>query len=340
MLIEKQYTPEEIREKMQVIKRSDEGTEYFFEDETGSIRSTVYTPFSGVSLVWKDVHMPQFITNWRYGPVDAFSIEYCFEGRLECQVDEECLYISKEDMIISRTDENQRILQYPSSHYHAVSIVFRLDTPSSVLNMHLGMAGLTMEMLLQRYLPGQRYFNTLKKTDLLESLFSTIRYAPETLKTTYFGVKSLECLILLAAEVVEIEENPPKKISKHQAEMAKRVYRYVMEHPEERYSIEELAEKFLVSPTHLKKCFQMVYGTSMQKFIREQKMKAAAKVLETTNLKVTETAQMFGYSNISKFAEAFKSVMGEHPKHYSMHHYAVSDEKWDSVLNTHSHKNV
>ena len=29
MLIEKQYTPEEIREKMQVIKRSDEGTEYF-----------------------------------------------------------------------------------------------------------------------------------------------------------------------------------------------------------------------------------------------------------------------------------------------------------------------
>lgn len=107
--------------------------------------------------------------------------------------------------------------------------------------------------------------------------------------------------------------------------MVNQVYRYVMEHPEERYSIEELAEKFNISSTYLKQCFQMVYGTPMQKFIREQKMKAAAKVLATTNLKVTEVAQMFGYSNISKFSEAFKSVTGEPPKQYSMHYYAVEE---------------
>lgn len=317
---EKQYTPYEIRRNMQKMQRSDGGVVCLYEDETGSICSTSYTPFRGVSFVQKEVHMPRFVSNWRYGPVDAVAIEYCTEGRLECQVGEDCLYISPGDVVISRTDPHSRELQYPSCHYHAYSFVFYLQEPSEVLNLHLKMAGFTMEMLLQKYLPNQKYFNVLKQAEPLKELFHTMSKAPESIKTTYIGIKSLESLVLLSANIVQIEEKLPKKISRHQAELVKQVYRYVMEHPEERFSIEELAAQFHISATHLKTCFQIVYGMPMQKFIREQKMKAAAAVLEMTNDKVTDVAQMFGYSNISKFAESFKSVMGEHPKHYSMHH--------------------
>lgn len=100
--------------------------------------------------------------------------------------------------------------------------------------------------------------------------------------------------------------------------MVKSVYGYIMEHPEKRYTIEHLAKQFSISATQLKNGFQVVYGVSMQKFIREQKMIAAAKVLEATDMKVTEVALMFGYTNTSKFAEAFHGVIGEYPKQYSL----------------------
>ena len=251
---------------------------------------------------------------------------------MECQVDEECLYIGPGDIVIFRTDPNLRMLQYPSSHYHAITCMIYLDEPSPILDMHLGMADFSLEMLISKYLPNHRYYSILRKTELLKNVFEEMAHAPESVKTMYFGVKILESLVLLASEISEINENPAQRVSRRQAEMVKRVYRYVMEHPEERYTIDDLAEKFTTSPTHLKKCFQIVYGTSMQKFIREQKMKAAAKVLETTDRTVTEAAQMFGYSNISKFAETFKCIIGEYPKQYSLRHY--------TVLETDSEENV
>ena len=321
------YLPEEIRQKMQITSRSDGSTVSFFADETGSIQSTVYAPFPGVSLVQKDVHLPQFITNWRYGPVNALAIEYCREGRLECQVDDAYLYIAPGDIVIFRTDPNLRTLQYPSSHYHAITCMIFLDEPSPVLNMHLGMAGFSLEKLRDKYLPDDRYYSILKNTDLLKAVFEAMSHSPEPVRSMYLGVKILESLVLLASEIAEINENLPRRVPRHHAQMVKQVYRYVMEHPEERYTISDLAEKFTVSPTHLKKCFQIVYGTSMQKFIREQKMKAAAKVLEMTDRTVTEVAQMFGYSNISKFAETFRCVMGDYPKQYSLRNYSVSDEE-------------
>lgn len=325
-LSETNYSPDEIRQKMKIVPRPDGSTVSFFSDHTGSIHSTVYTPFPGVSLIQKDVHMPQFITNWRYGPVNALAIEYCREGQLECQVGEDFLYVAPGDFVIFRTDPNLRMLHYPSSHYHATALMIFMDQPSPILDLHLGMAEFTPEMLIEKYLPDNRYYSVLTNTELLTNVFEAIANVPESVKNMYFGVKILETLILLASEIPEINANPARKVPRHQSDMAKRVCAYVMEHPEERYSIDDLAEKFSISPTQLKKYFQVVYGTSMQKFIREQKMKAAAKVLETTDKKVTEVAQMFGYSNISKFSDAFKSMIGEYPKQYSLRYYTVSND--------------
>lgn len=315
------YTPDKIRKEMQSSTLLDGGVVTYFEDDRGSISSTVYKPFSGISLVKKEVDMPQFITNWRYGPVEAFAIEYCYEGILEGQIDDDYLHISSGDIIIFRTDPNRRYLHYPVNHYRALQLVIYLEEPSPILDLHLGMANITPELLMKKYLPDDRYYHMLKDTELLKMVFESMLHAPESMKTMYLGIKSLECFVLLASEICvmdEIDKKLTKRLPAHQAKIAKQVYEYTMKHPEERYSIDELAEKFSISPTQLKKSFQVAYGTSMQKFVREQKMKLAAEVLETTDKKVTEVAQMFGYSNASKFAAAFKKVIGEYPKKYSI----------------------
>lgn len=319
-LSEQTYDPEEIRRRMQQLPQPDGSVVTRFADATGSIRSTVYKPFSGVAFVKKDVNMPQFITNWRYGTVEAFAIEYCYAGSLECQIGEDYLYVSAGDIILFRTDPQLRRMCYPSSHYEAAQIVVYLEESSPVLNTYLSTVDFTLEMLIEKYLPHQRYYSMLKQPELLRHVFERMLHAPEGIRMMYVGVKSLESLILLASGLTPCETDAARRISRRQAELVKQVYSYVMAHPEERYSIDELAERFSICATQLKKYFQIVYGTSIQRFLREQKMRLAAELLETTDKKVTEVAQMFGYSNASKFSDAFCRVMGVHPKQYRMEH--------------------
>jgi len=182
------YSPEEIRRKIQIAEHPDGSTVSCFSDPTGEIRSTVYKPFPGAALVYKDVHIPQFITNWRYGPVRALAIEYCLEGRLECQVGDDCLYVSPGDIIFFRTDPNLRVLQYPGSHYHAVTLMIYPDEPSPVLDLHLGMAGFSADQLSETYLPDGRYYSVLSRTEMLSDLFRSIVHMTDSVIHMYYGI--------------------------------------------------------------------------------------------------------------------------------------------------------
>ena len=62
--------------------------------------------------------------------------------------------------------------------------------------------------------------------------------------------------------------------------------------------------------------FKAVCGTSIYAFTKQQKMYAAAELLRTGDSTVLEIAGRFGYDNASKFAGAFRNVMGVTPNEY------------------------
>ena len=51
-------------------------------------------------------------------------------------------------------------------------------------------------------------------------------------------------------------------------------------------------------------------------FLRAQKMHGAAALLRTTDRTVLDIAGQFGYDNASKFAKAFRDVVGVSPREY------------------------
>lgn len=83
--------------------------------------------------------------------------------------------------------------------------------------------------------------------------------------------------------------------------------------PEVHYTMDELAERFDLSVSALKKCFKGVYGTAIFTYMRNFRMDMAAALLVQTDKSVTEIASKVGYTNSSKFSEAFKSVKGKTP---------------------------
>ena len=99
-------------------------------------------------------------------------------------------------------------------------------------------------------------------------------------------------------------------------EIAEDTAAFCMEHIQEHYTIQRLAERAGISPTKLKIVFRHVYGAPLFAYIRAEKMRFAARELDTTNYRIVDIALSCGYDNASKFSAAFRAVIGCSPKEY------------------------
>ncbi len=101
-----------------------------------------------------------------------------------------------------------------------------------------------------------------------------------------------------------------------QVELVHEVHEYLLQHMEERITIEELARIFHINTTTLKAVFKSVYGNSLAAHIKEHRMERAAELLRSTDLSILEIAGRVGYDSQSKFSAAFKSAYQVLPKEY------------------------
>ncbi len=101
-----------------------------------------------------------------------------------------------------------------------------------------------------------------------------------------------------------------------QVRLAEEISAYLSAHMDRHTTIKELGEIFHVSPTRVKTCIKNVYGMSVYAFARNRKMHAAARLLRHSDATVLEIAGYFGYDNGSKFAKAFRDVIGMTPAEY------------------------
>ena len=86
---------------------------------------------------------------------------------------------------------------------------------------------------------------------------------------------------------------------------------------EETYTQEELSKRFGISLTMMKKCFFIMYGTTMGAWLTSYRMNQAAVLLKSgQSLNVAEIAGRVGYDSPSKFAAAFRKVMKKSPTEY------------------------
>ena len=77
-----------------------------------------------------------------------------------------------------------------------------------------------------------------------------------------------------------------------------------------------LSQQFDVSEAQIKSSFTGVYGMSPAAYARSQRMRGAAELLRGTDRTVLDIAGQFGYDNASKFAKAFRDVVGVSPREY------------------------
>ena len=114
----------------------------------------------------------------------------------------------------------------------------------------------------------------------------------------------------------EGEEHDAPAFSSEQVETVRRMHDELLQHPETRLTIEELARKYLMNPTTLKAVFKAVYGDSLASHMKEHRLEKAAELLRHGELSVAEIASAVGYDSPSRFSAAFRERYHMLPTEY------------------------
>ena len=97
-----------------------------------------------------------------------------------------------------------------------------------------------------------------------------------------------------------------------------KVEKYLIAHLTANFAgVDFISRQFSISPTKLKSDFKTQYGASIFQYFREKQMQLACQLLKTNNYSIAEVGSKLGYDNASKFAAAFKEVMGILPSELS-----------------------
>ena len=277
----------------------------------GVVHITAYPVSPGIELRYNDVH-----ASWYEQDIPAadgvLAIDHCREGRMERQHESGHCFLAPGDLSVTLLSDAQGTARFPTGHYHGVTVTLDPKRAPDCLSCILQDVDVRPDALAEKFCAGSGCF-VARSSARVEHIFSELYAVPDELRRGYFKVKVLELLLFLSALDVARER---RGYSGAQVRLAQAARDLLLQNTEENITTAELAQRLGASSSQLAASFRGVYGMTPAAFLRAQKMHGAARLLRTGGRTVLDIAGQFGYDNASKFAKAFRSVIGVSPSAY------------------------
>ena len=147
-----------------------------------------------------------------------------------------------------------------------------------------------------------KVLNSLYQSDLMASL----RKKQVELKCKEALLLTTEKLILDAPHYGQ-QKYHPEELNK-----VLQISAFLSQHLDQNFTVKEISDQFFINKDKLQLIFKSIFGVSVAKFLKQSKMELAY-VHILNGISVSEAGYMVGYSNLSHFARAFKSIYGLNP---------------------------
>jgi two-component system response regulator YesN len=98
--------------------------------------------------------------------------------------------------------------------------------------------------------------------------------------------------------------------------VVKRAQKYILQNLDKELTRDSIANHVFVSGGYLGKLFKKEIGMNLPEYINSERMALAAKLLEQTELNITNIAMDVGFSNFPYFSTQFKRYSGLSPVEY------------------------
>ena len=298
-------------ENAAIAHRDRECTVYRLGTAEGEVRRSVYPVFPGISLIYNDAHACAARLE-RLDEPGLLEIHHCREGRIEYEYGDEHYFLAPGDLSVVSRDDGPGAACFPTGHYHGITVTLDPKRAPDCLSCILQDVDVRPGALAEKFCAGNGCF-VARSSARVEHIFSELYAVPADLRRGYFKVKVLELLLFLSALDVPGEK---RAYSGAQVSLAQDACDLLLQNTGENITTAQLAARLGTSPSQLAASFRGVYGMTPAAFLRAQKMHGAAQLLRTTDRTVLDIAGQFGYDNASKFAHAFRSVIGVSPSAY------------------------
>jgi AraC-like DNA-binding protein len=121
----------------------------------------------------------------------------------------------------------------------------------------------------------------------------------------------------LASSARPVVTFDPDGHAKHDRLMAS-IKLFVKEHVSERITLQDVADRFGMSPNYLSTTFKKHTGRNLSNYMSEVKIRKAMELMQDKSLMVYQVAEILGYENSYYFSKVFKKVSGMTPKAFLM----------------------
>lgn len=304
----------------QVIIKGADCSVYKIENETGEGVITRYPVFSGIEILYNDIHMTNGVKHNKSPRSNLLEINHCRIGRFECEfLRGGSIYLGEGDLAVNVMTNITNQTWFPLSHYHGITIAVDIPAAERVLRKLSQVMGKGLDFDLpairDRLCTKDSCF-IMRATDSIQHIFSELYKVPQNLKDGYFKVKIIGLFLFLNSPELVSKREERQYFTRKQIDKIKEIRQYLIDNVAQHITLNELSQKFSFPLTSMKLCFKEVYGSTINGYMQAYRVQMAAKFLRETTDCVTEIALKVGYQNSSKFAELFKQFMGQSPSEY------------------------
>lgn len=275
---------------------------------------TVFKVYSGIELIYYRFDVPNFNLDIQTDE-NIMEISHCRKGRVECDLqDGTYLYLGEGDLGINMMNNHAKAMDFPVQYYEGISVNLNMDILKLKMPEILESESFDIDIIKEKFCKKAGCF-VMRATDKIEHIFSELYSIPDDIKGAYLKIKVIELLLFMSV-FDETKSEKKESYYKTHVDTIKLIKEQITKNYGVRYTINGLSKEYCMSPTTLKVYFKEVYGTTLNNYIKNYRMKIAAKMLRETRETVADIAYHVSYESQSKFARAFRDVYEMSPLEY------------------------
>lgn len=286
-------------------------------EENGEKSSMVFHPIMpGVYFVYNNFHSQEAVeADYNEDTKKMIEINHCRRGRFGCKVNGRQVYLGEGEMEANLVGVIRENPEFPLGFYAGVEILIDPEPAKAYLKDVFPEAVEQIDFLgwQIRRENGAMFIRSLPE---INHILNEMYQVDPKVETYYLKLKILELLLLIRMVTPEEEKAQKRYYRQQDYDKVRAIHKEVVSHPDRRFSVPQLVQKYGIGQTTFQSCFSEIYGKPYYTFVKHYKMHKAIHYIEETEHSMAEIAGMLGYDNPIKFAAAFRSVVGCSPREY------------------------
>ncbi|MDH6365854.1 AraC-like DNA-binding protein [Enterococcus sp. PF1-24] len=187
--------------------------------------------------------------------------------------------------------------------------------------LHIGINNISLDGLPRNHFPNKKALLDLGEyhSQFLDKAWHLAKEFNEQNEEFQLMGKALliEMLVLILRSFSQrsndLVDQTLSKSEKRKQNLVNQTIYYLENRYDQEITLEQLAEIFYVSPTHLSKVFKEVTGSSPINYLIQIRLKHAKTLLKNESASIKEVAQTVGYEDAYHFSKLFKKYYGVAP---------------------------